>query len=145
MSKYELVVIFDPFLPEADQTAEVEKAQDQIKRRGGNVTNVDVWGRRRMAYPIQKKMEGYYAVISFEGEISAENLHEIERSMRLNEKCLREMLTRIPEIKPRKEKPKKPKAERQQHTEAQYGRSYGQQQDSSYSAGTAGAGAGPRY
>jgi len=143
MAKYELVVIWDPFLQEADHAAELEKAQEQIRRRGGTITNVDVWGRRRMAYPIQKKQEGYYAVISFEGEIDAANLHEIERSMRLNEKVLREMLTRVPEIKPRKEKPKKPKADRQP-TEAQYGRAgFGVQE--TFSAGAAGAGASGRF
>lgn len=145
--KYELVVIWDPFLQEAEHAAELEKAQEQITRRGGTLTNADVWGRRRMAYPIQKKHEGYYVIIAFEGDIPAENLHEIERSMRLNEKILREMLTRVPEIKPRKEKVKKPKAERQS-SEAQYGRDnrgggggYGGGQES-FSAGPAGAGAG---
>ncbi len=151
MAKYELVVIFDPFLQEQEHAAEVEKAQEQVVRRGGTITNTDVWGRRRMAYPIQKKLEGYYVVISFEGEIEAANLHELERSMRLNEKCLREMLVRIPFIRPRKVKVKKPKAERQS-SETQYGRggggggygggqSQGQGQES-FSAGTAGAGSG---
>ena len=59
MAKYELMVVIDPFLEEAETQALVEKCQEQVKRRGGNITQVDSWGKRRLAYPINKKVEGY--------------------------------------------------------------------------------------
>jgi small subunit ribosomal protein S6 len=111
MAKYELVVIFDPFLTDEEHVAQVERAKESVVRRGGEVTQVDVWGKKRLAYLIEKKAEGFYAVISFQGDLASPALAEIERSMRLNESCLREMLTRIPDPKrPRKVKVKKPKA-----------------------------------
>lgn len=146
MANYELVVIYDPFLQEQEYAAELEKAQEQVKRRGGNVQNVDVWGRRRLAYPIAKKMEGHYVIITFDGESKASELAELERGFRLNEKVLREMLTRVPVIKPRKEKVKKPKAERAQQSDVQYGAGRsGSAQPEVHSAGTAGAGQGSRF
>ena len=104
MAKYEMMVVVDPFLEEADTQAMVEKAQEQIKRRGGDITQVDAWGKRRLAYPINKKMEGYYILISFEGELEGAGIAEAERVLRLDEKVMRVMVTRIPNIKPRKTK-----------------------------------------
>jgi len=138
MPKYELMILLDPFLEEAEHAALVEKAQEQIKRRGGNVTAVDPWGKRRLAFPIEKKQEGYYALLSFEGEIAGGELSELERTLRLDEKVMRVMVTRIPAPKkPRKVKAKKPKPA--QNQEVQYGsanRGYNEPQ----SAGSAGMG-----
>jgi small subunit ribosomal protein S6 len=106
MAKYELMLVVDPFLEEADTQAMVEKAQEQIKRRGGEVTQVDPWGKRRLAYPINKKLEGFYALFTFEGEIDGAAIAEIERNLRLDEKVMRVMVTRIPVIKPHKSKKK---------------------------------------
>lgn len=104
MAKYELMVVIDPFLEEADNQAMVEKAQDQIKRRGGNIVQVDSWGKRRLAYPINKKVEGFYVLISFDGEVDGPGIAEIERILRLEEKVMRVMVTRVPAIKPAKAK-----------------------------------------
>jgi len=110
MAKYELVVIYDPYLPDTDYEQQIEKAKEQIVRRGGTVTNVDVWGKRQMAYQIKKKPEGYYVIFSFEGAMTSANLSELERSLRLNEAVLREMCVSIPAPKPVKpEKKKKPR------------------------------------
>ncbi len=106
MAKYELMLVVDPFLEEADTQAMVEKAQEQIKRRGGDVTQVDPWGKRRLAYPINKKVEGFYALFTFEGEIDGAAIAEIERNLRLDEKVMRVMVTRIPAIKVHKSKKK---------------------------------------
>lgn len=122
MAKYELMLVLDPFLEEADTNSELEKAQEQIKRRGGNLTAVDPWGKRRLAYPINKKVEGFYALMNFEADAEAAQLSELERTLRLDEKVMRVMLTRIPDPKkPRKVKVKKPKPAAQQGTEVQYG------------------------
>jgi small subunit ribosomal protein S6 len=111
MAKYELVVIFDPFLTDEQHTEQVERVREQVVRRGGEVLNVDVWGKKRLAYPIAKKQEGFYAVVLFQGTLDSASLSEIERSMRLNESCLREMVTRLPEEKPNRKpvKVRKPK------------------------------------
>lgn len=106
MAKYELMLVVDPFLEEADTQAMVEKAQEQIKRRGGDVTQVDPWGKRRLAYPINKKVEGYYALFTFEGDVDGAAIAEIERNLRLDEKVMRVMVTRIPVIKVHKSKKK---------------------------------------
>ncbi len=139
MPKYELMILVDPFLEDAEHTAQVEKAQENVKRRGGTVTAVDPWGKRRLAYPIDKKQEGYYALISFDGEMEGANLAELERTLRLDEKVMRIMVTRIPAPKkPRKVKVKKPKP---QNSEVQYGsanRSYSNNEP--HSAGQAGMG-----
>ncbi len=135
MPNYELMLLVDPFLEEAEHTAQVEKAQEQIKRRGGNLTNVDIWGKRRLAFPIEKKVDGYYALFSFDGELEGSNIAEIERSLRLDEKVMRVMTTRIPAPKkPKKVKVKKPKP--QGATEVQYGNARGNAEP--MSAGQAG-------
>jgi small subunit ribosomal protein S6 len=122
VAKYELMVVLDPFIEEAEVTAELDKAQEQIKRRGGTLTNVDNWGKRRLAYPINKKLEGTYALLSFDATSEGAQLAELERTLRLDEKVMRVMLTRIPDPKkPRKVKVKKPKPAGQAATEVQYG------------------------
>ena len=130
MAKYELVVIFDPFLQEAETNALVDRVKEAITRRGGAVTNVDVWGKKRLAYAINKKPEGFYVVITFEGEIEGTAVAEIERSLRLNESVLREMVTRVPMQKPQKKKVKKAKGSDGAQSERRY--------HETYSAGQAG-------
>ena len=140
MAKYELMVINDPFLEDADQNAMIEKIQEQIKRRGGALTNLDPWGKRRLAYPIAKKQEGFYVLFAFEGDGDGAALHELERTLRLDEKVMRVMLTRVPKPKkPAKVKAKKPRPA-QQHagTEVQYGGAGSRTE--THSAGQAGAG-----
>src|SRR5262245_14432846 len=80
MAKYELMVIYDPFLEEADQSALIEKTQEQVKRRGGALANVDTWGKRRLAYPIRKKQEGFYVLFAFEAPGEGPALYELERT-----------------------------------------------------------------
>jgi small subunit ribosomal protein S6 len=140
MAKYELMVIYDPFLEEADQSALIEKTQEQVKRRGGSLANVDTWGKRRLAYPIAKKHEGYYVLFAFEAPGEGPALHELERTLRLDEKVMRVMLTRVPKPKkPAKVKAKKPRPAQQQQagTEVQYGAG---SRTETHSAGQAGAG-----
>ncbi len=109
MPSYELVVLFDPYLQDEEYPTAIEKVKDLIARRGGEVTNVDIWGRRRMAYPIAKKIEAYYIVVSFEAPSSESALAEITRNLRLNENVLRVMLTRVPDLSKKVQKAAKNK------------------------------------
>lgn len=106
MTNYELMLVVDPFLEDAEHQAMLEKATDQLKRHGGNITQVDPWGKRRLAYPINKKLEGFYALITFDGTIDGAAIAEVERVLRLDEKVMRVMITRIPVPKVRKSKKK---------------------------------------
>ena len=65
MRKYELMLILDSELDERSVETTVEKLLHVIPAEGGTVDNVDIWGRRRFAYEIQKKSEGYYVVVDF--------------------------------------------------------------------------------
>lgn len=117
MAEYEMMMVVDPFLEDTEHQSQVEKAQELIKKAGGNITKVDPWGKRRLAYPINKKLEGYYALISFDGTPEGAAIAEMERVLRLDEKIMRIMVTRIPApkfIKRRKVKPVAAEADRTQ-------------------------------
>lgn len=107
MANYEMMLVVEPFLEDPEHQAMIEKTTEQIKRRGGNITQVDPWGKRRLAYPINKKMEGYYALFLFEGDMEGAAIAEIERVLRLDEQVMRVMITRVPVIKPRRTKKNK--------------------------------------
>ena len=87
MTKYELAVVVSAKLEEEDRAAVVEKAKALIERFGGQITNVDDWGKKRLAYEIQKMKEGYYYFIQFDAETSAPA--EIESRMRIMDGVIR--------------------------------------------------------
>ncbi|WP_029089715.1 30S ribosomal protein S6 [Brevibacterium album] len=92
MRKYELMLILDPELEERSVGADIEKLLKVVPAEGGTVDNVDVWGRRRFAYEIQKKTEGYYAVIDLTAK--PETVKELDRQLGLNESVLRTKILR---------------------------------------------------
>ena len=67
MNKYELAVVLSAKLEEEERAAAIEKVQGYITRYNGVVTNVDDWGKKRLAYEIQKSKEAYYYFIQFDG------------------------------------------------------------------------------
>ena len=87
MTKYELAVVVSAKLEEEDRAAVVEKAKALIERFGGQITNVDDWGKKRLAYEIQKMKEGFYYFIQFDAETSAPA--EIESHMRIMDGVIR--------------------------------------------------------
>ena len=68
MNKYELAVVVSAKIEDDARAAVVEKVKDLITRFGGNVTDVDEWGKKRLAYEIQKMKEGYYYFVHFDAE-----------------------------------------------------------------------------
>lgn len=87
MTKYELAVVVSAKLEEEDRAAVVEKAKALIERFGGQITNVDDLGKKRLAYEIQKMKEGFYYFIQFDAETSAPA--EIESRMRIMDGVIR--------------------------------------------------------
>ena len=95
MKKYELTVILKPHFEEEPAKAEFEKIQALITRFGGTVEKVDIWGKRRLAYEIQKIREGIYCFITFQAE--PETPAEIESRLRIAEEVLRYLIVCIDE------------------------------------------------
>jgi len=90
MRLYEVVYILDPALDESAVTAKLEKLHDLATSLGGEVSEVDHWGTRQLAYPIQKQSSGYYVVAQFTA--AAEALPEYERLLRLDGDIMRYLL-----------------------------------------------------
>ena len=87
MNKYELTVVLNVKLEDEQRAAGIEKVKGYITRFGGTVTNVDEWGKKRLAYEIQKMKEGYYYFIHFESDATTPG--EIEQRIRIMDNVLR--------------------------------------------------------
>ena len=92
MRKYELMLILDPEMDERSVSTTVEKLLKVVPADGGTIDNVDVWGRRRFAYEINKKSEGFYVVIDLSG--APATVKELDRQLGLNESVLRTKILR---------------------------------------------------
>ena len=87
MNKYELAVVVSAKIEDDARAAVVEKVKDLITRFGGNVTDVDEWGKKRLAYEIQTMKEVYYYFVHFDAEATVPA--EIEQRMRIMDNVLR--------------------------------------------------------
>ena len=92
MNKYELALVLSPVIDDEARAAEFQKAMDLIERFGGKVEKVDDWGKRRLAYEIQKVNEGYFSFTTFEAPATAPA--EMESRLRIMENVLRYLITR---------------------------------------------------
>ncbi|MCU1689052.1 MAG: rpsF [Pseudonocardiales bacterium] len=92
MRKYEVMVILDPSLDDRTIAPSLDTFLSVIKKSGGTVDKVDIWGRRRLSFEINKHAEGIYAVIDLESEPSA--VLELDRQLNLNESVLRTKVLR---------------------------------------------------
>ncbi|QTE29486.1 30S ribosomal protein S6 [Pengzhenrongella sicca] len=92
MRKYEIMIILDPEVEERTVAPSLDKYLTVIKNDGGSVDKVDIWGRRRLAYDIQKKSEGIYAVVDFTA--TSDTAKELDRQLGLNEVVLRTKVLR---------------------------------------------------
>ncbi len=96
MRHYEVMVTLDGSLEERTVAPSLDTYLNVIRTSGGSVEKLDVWGRRRLAYEINKKTEGIYAVLDLQAEPQA--VAELDRQLRLNELVLRTKVIR-PEVR----------------------------------------------
>ena len=92
MNKYELVLVVNAKIEDDARAAVVDKAKAYVERFGGTVTEVEDWGKRKLAYEIQHMKEGFYYFVQFEA--AAEAPAEIERRVRIMENVLRYLVVR---------------------------------------------------
>lgn len=102
MHQYELMVILDPSIDERTVAPSLDKFLNVIRNDGGTVDTVDIWGKRRLAYEIDKKSEGIYAVVNFTAESATTN--ELDRQLNLSEAVMRTKVLRAEEAVARAEK-----------------------------------------
>jgi small subunit ribosomal protein S6 len=92
MRKYEVMIIIDPDTDERQVAPTLDNYLKVITNAGGTVENIDIWGRRRLAYEIQKKPEGIYAVVNLTAEPAA--VQELDRQLGINESIMRTKVLR---------------------------------------------------
>ncbi len=92
MRKYEMMVILNPEIDERTVAPALEKLLNVVSANGGSVDATDIWGKRRLAYPIEKHSEGIYAVIDM--TTTPQIAEELTRQLTLNESVLRTKLLR---------------------------------------------------
>ena len=92
MRRYEMMIILDPSLEERTVHPSLDQFLKVVTTDGGSVDKVDVWGRRRLAYDIDKKSEGIYTVIDLVAE--PDTVKELDRQLNLNEAVMRTKILR---------------------------------------------------
>lgn len=92
MNKYELAVVLNAKVEDEVRANTLEKVKDLVSRCKGTITNVDEWGKRRLAYEIQKMNEGFYYFIQFDAE--SEVPAEIESRIRIMDNVIRYLCVR---------------------------------------------------
>ncbi|MFT4201595.1 30S ribosomal protein S6 [Gordonia sp. (in: high G+C Gram-positive bacteria)] len=92
MRHYELMVILDPSLDERTVAPSLDTFLNVVRNDGGSVDGVDIWGKRRLAYEIEKNAEGIYAVIDLNAK--PDTVNELDRQLKLNESVLRTKVLR---------------------------------------------------
>ena len=92
MNKYELAVVLSAKLEDDERAAALEKVKGYITRFGGNIVDVDEWGKKRLAYEIQHMKEGFYYFIPFTGD--SETPNELESQLRIMEPVIRYLVVK---------------------------------------------------
>lgn len=92
MNKYELALVVNAKIEDDARIAAVDKVKDLVEKAGGTISNIDEWGKKRLAYEIQKMKEGFYYFIQFDA--ASEAPAQIETSIRIMEPVLRYLCVR---------------------------------------------------
>lgn len=97
MRAYELMVLIDPEVDDRTVDPTLEKYLEVVRSNGGTIDKVDIWGRRKMSYEIQKKAEAIYIVVNYTADPATSS--ELERLLKINELILRHKVTRPEEAR----------------------------------------------
>ena len=95
MHKYELMVILDPAIDERTVAPSLDKFLNVVRNGGGTIDSVDLWGRRRLAYEINKKTEGIYAIVNMTA--NSADVIELDRQLKISEAVMRTKVLRADE------------------------------------------------
>ena len=93
--EYELIVVLNPELADDNLTAGIDRVQQAITSRGGEVVDVNTWGRRRLAYPIKRHMEGTYVLTQI--KLEPDKVVDLENNLRISEDVIRHLIVRTDE------------------------------------------------
>lgn len=111
MNQYEVMYVIDATLEDSARNELINRFSDLVKKNGGEIDRVDEWGKRRLAYAINYKTEGYYVLMYVKAP--AELPKELERNFQINDKILRSLVIRYEGDVPAKREPLKPYAARE--------------------------------
>ena len=92
MSKYELAVVLSAAIDDEARSAALDRVKDYVEKAGGSITNVDDWGKKKLAYEIQKMSEAYYYIVAFEAPLEAPA--QIEENIRIMEQVVRFLIVK---------------------------------------------------
>ena len=111
MNQYEVMYVIDAALEDSARVELINRFSELVKKNGGEIDRVDEWGKRRLAYAINYKTEGYYVLMYVKAP--AELPKELERNFQINDKVLRSLVIRYEGEVPAKREPLKPYAARE--------------------------------
>ena len=111
MNQYEVMYVIDATLEDSARNELINRFSDLVKKNGGEIDRVDEWGKRRLAYAINYKTEGYYVLMYIKAP--ADLPKELERNFQINDKILRSLVIRYEGEVPAKREPLKPYAARE--------------------------------
>ena len=106
MNQYEVMYVIDATLEDSARVELINRFSELVKKNGGEVDRVDEWGKRRLAYPIQYKTEGYYVLMYIKAPANVPK--EIERNLQISDNVLRYLVIRYEGALPAKREPLKP-------------------------------------
>jgi small subunit ribosomal protein S6 len=101
---YECVLILNPQLTDEQTTETIEQVKSLIVSHQGELLNVDIWGKKRLAYEIRKMREGFFVVLTFKLQGQTGLMAELERVTKHSEAVIRQMIVKAPAVKPAPEK-----------------------------------------
>ena len=111
MNKYEVMYVVDAALEDQARQDVISRFNAVVENNGGKVERVDEWGKRRLAYPVNYKTEGYYVLMYMSAP--SELPRELERNFKISDACIRYLITRLEGEIPAKREPLKPYAARE--------------------------------
>ena len=111
MNQYEVMYVIDAALEDSARIELIDRFSDLVKKNGGEIDRVDEWGKRRLAYAINYKTEGYYVLMYIKAP--SELPKELERNFQISDKILRSLVIRYEGEVPAKREPLKPYAARE--------------------------------